>query len=74
MRQSIRRTSFILAMLLLVSMIPVKAVADELLPYESVERPEEGVVIYHNKDGSYNLCWYRVLHQSLASILLRARE
>lgn len=55
MKQSARRISFILAMLLLVSMIPLKAVAEELSPYDSVERPEEGVVIYHNKDGSYTM-------------------
>ena len=55
MKRGIRRISFILAILLLVSMIPLKAVADELSPYVSVERPEDGVVIYHNKDGSYTM-------------------
>jgi hypothetical protein len=55
MKREARRISFILAVLLLISMIPLKAVADELSPYESVEEPEDGVVIYHNKDGSYTM-------------------
>ena len=55
MKRFVRYISLILAILLLVSIIPLKAVADEMTPYDSVENPEDGVVIYHNKDGSYTM-------------------
>lgn len=55
MKQSLRFASLLLAMLFIASLVPAKALADEFSPYESVETLEDGVVLYHNKDGSYTM-------------------
>ena len=41
-----------LALLTVLSLFPMQALAEEAQPYESVEHPETGVTVYHNKDGT----------------------
>ena len=42
----------ILAVVTALSLFPMNALAEEVQPYESVDHPEVGVTVYHNKDGT----------------------
>lgn len=42
----------ILAVVTALSLFPMNALAEEVQPYESVEHPDTGITVYHNKDGT----------------------